>query len=250
MNILVIGAHPDDPESGCGGLAVKAVREGHRVHFLYMSSGIPGIRIFDRPSEEVREEEAAAACKLCGAEPHFFRHNISQIPFHLKALERLSAFAAEIDADLVISHWPVDSQPDHQACGVLATQIVVGNPGVALAYYEVCSGFQTFAFEPNRYVDITAVAKLKLQMVECHVSQEIGEWWHLHETTERFRYQQAFGFAAEPGHAEGYYLAVSTPQAETLFQQRPILEVSGSRTARKTRHERVPLYPHGPVPEG
>lgn len=245
MNILVIGAHPDDPESGCGGLAIKAAREGHRVYFLYLSSGIPGYDLFGRPSGVVREEEAAAACSLCGAEPIFFRYNISEIPFDLPAVERLGERAADIGADLVLGHWPVDSQPDHQAAGVLATQIVVGNPGVALAYYEVCAGMQTFAFEPNRFVDITDVADVKLEAVECHASQEIHEWWHLHDACQRFRYAQAFGFRPEgPGHAEGYYLAVPSPEAEALFQMRTQIVPSGSRTQRKTKHERVSLYPH------
>jgi hypothetical protein len=45
------------------------------------------------------------------------------------------------------------------------TQAVVGNPGVALAYYEVFTGAQTIAFHPNRYVDITAEAEQKKRSV-------------------------------------------------------------------------------------
>jgi LmbE family N-acetylglucosaminyl deacetylase len=31
MNILAIGAHPDDIELGCGGTLLKASRQGHNV---------------------------------------------------------------------------------------------------------------------------------------------------------------------------------------------------------------------------
>ena len=34
MNILAIGAHPDDIELGCGGLLIKAVRNGHLYIYI------------------------------------------------------------------------------------------------------------------------------------------------------------------------------------------------------------------------
>ena len=35
MNILAIGAHPDDIELGCGGLLLKASRQDHHNVFMY-----------------------------------------------------------------------------------------------------------------------------------------------------------------------------------------------------------------------
>ena len=39
MNILAIGAHPDDIEIGCGGLLIKAVRNGHSVYLYNLTRG-------------------------------------------------------------------------------------------------------------------------------------------------------------------------------------------------------------------
>jgi LmbE family N-acetylglucosaminyl deacetylase len=39
MNILAIGAHPDDIELGCGGLLLKAVRQGHSVWMYTLTRG-------------------------------------------------------------------------------------------------------------------------------------------------------------------------------------------------------------------
>ena len=39
MNILAIGAHPDDIELGCGGLLIKAVRNGHSVYLYNITQG-------------------------------------------------------------------------------------------------------------------------------------------------------------------------------------------------------------------
>ncbi|MHB9126245.1 MAG: PIG-L deacetylase family protein [Armatimonadota bacterium] len=249
MNIVILGAHPDDPETGCGGLSTLAAKQGHRVIWAYLSSGIPGAKIGDRPEDEVREEEARAAATVCGAEPHFMRYPCSDIPFNLAPIERISNFIRDVDADLVLTHWPVDTHPDHQAVGGLGTQIVVGNPEVALAYYEVCGGFQTLAFSSNRFIDITDAADQKLKAVNCHGSQQVEAWWHYHDIMERHRYLEGFGeMGKKAGRAEGYHLIVSTPEAEKLFSIRSYLATSGSRTTRKVKHERVSLYPHG-MPE-
>lgn len=237
MTIVILGAHPDDPESGCGGLAILAAQQGHRVVFVYASSGAPGHTIGTEAEAVVREQEARAACKVCGVEPGFLEFPCGDIPFSQAAVTRVSDLMREYDTDLVLTHWPVDTHPDHQAVGALGTQVVVGNPEVALAFFEVCHGIQSLAFVPNRFVDITKVSGQKKQACECHASQNVPVWWELHETMGRFRHAQACGYTGpQGGHAEAYYLAVSTPQAETLFQSRKWLQPSGSRNVRKSRH--------------
>ena len=42
MNILAIGAHPDDVEIGCGGMLIKAVRNGHSVYLYSVTQGEKG----------------------------------------------------------------------------------------------------------------------------------------------------------------------------------------------------------------
>jgi LmbE family N-acetylglucosaminyl deacetylase len=39
VNILAIGAHPDDIEFGCGGSRIKYTRKGHRLFLLIMTGG-------------------------------------------------------------------------------------------------------------------------------------------------------------------------------------------------------------------
>ena len=39
MNILAIGAHPDDVEIGCGGMLIKAVKNGHSVYLYNVTQG-------------------------------------------------------------------------------------------------------------------------------------------------------------------------------------------------------------------
>jgi len=37
MKSVAIGAHPDDIELGCGGLVLKAVRNGHNVYMYTLT---------------------------------------------------------------------------------------------------------------------------------------------------------------------------------------------------------------------
>src|SRR3978361_186702 len=39
LNIVCLGAHPGDPEFGCGGTMAKYSDAGHKVTFLYVTRG-------------------------------------------------------------------------------------------------------------------------------------------------------------------------------------------------------------------
>ena len=41
--MVCVGAHPDDPESGCGGTLARYAAAGHRVTVLYLTRGEAGI---------------------------------------------------------------------------------------------------------------------------------------------------------------------------------------------------------------
>ncbi len=62
MNVFILGAHPDDPGSGCGGLAVRCRQAGHDVVFVYGTVFRPERQYFGRTEREVRTAEALEAC--------------------------------------------------------------------------------------------------------------------------------------------------------------------------------------------
>src|SRR4051794_26818483 len=43
LNVLCVGGHPDDPESGCAGTLARYTELGHRVTVLYLTRGERGI---------------------------------------------------------------------------------------------------------------------------------------------------------------------------------------------------------------
>src|SRR3954453_9812317 len=74
LKVVVFGGHPDDPESGAGGLIATLTRRGHEVICAYGTAFRGLRRFFDRPEAEVRRAEATTACKVLGAAPKFFAY--------------------------------------------------------------------------------------------------------------------------------------------------------------------------------
>jgi LmbE family N-acetylglucosaminyl deacetylase len=73
LKVVCVGAHPDDPESGCGRTLARYAELGHEVVVIYMTRGERGIR--DTAADEagrIRTREAEMACKLLKAKPVFF----------------------------------------------------------------------------------------------------------------------------------------------------------------------------------
>ena len=74
--ILVIGAHPDDPETAAGGTMCLLSDAGHEVVSVYLTrgeAGIPGKTHAEAAA--IRVKEAEAACKVTGAR-HIFMNQI------------------------------------------------------------------------------------------------------------------------------------------------------------------------------
>src|SRR3989442_12507202 len=66
MNILALGAHPDDIEIGCGGTLLKYARAGHGVYLMVLTDGAQG------GSAKVRRDEQLASCRILGAKEVFW----------------------------------------------------------------------------------------------------------------------------------------------------------------------------------
>ncbi|MCW9038082.1 PIG-L family deacetylase, partial [Altibacter sp.] len=63
LDILAIGAHPDDVELGCGATLAKEINNGKKVGILDLTRGELGTR----GSAEIRDKEAGKAAKILGA---------------------------------------------------------------------------------------------------------------------------------------------------------------------------------------
>lgn len=199
LKILCIGAHPDDPESGCGGTLARYAAAGHTVKILYLTRGERGIdgKSLD-DAAHIRTLEAEAACVVLGATPLFFGEidGATQVTHvHVTAMTKL--LAAE-KPDIVFTHWPVDTHMDHQVASLLAMRGCMNLRSARVYFFEVNAGSQTSAFQPNTYVDISAVLEKKKAALLAHVSQDGAAIWRMHhEPMAQWRGREMGVVAAE-----------------------------------------------------
>ena len=65
LDVIAVGAHPDDVEIACGGTLAKLVQQGYRVGIVDLTDGEPTP---GSPGPEVRLSEAAEAAKILGVQ--------------------------------------------------------------------------------------------------------------------------------------------------------------------------------------
>lgn len=171
--VLVAGAHPDDPESGCGGTIARYVERGQEVAVLYLTRGEAGIK--GKSHDEaaaIRTAEARKACTILGARPLFAGQIDGATEVNAARYAAFRKIIAAEKPDVVFTHWPVDTHPDHRACSLLAYDawLRLGRT-FALYYFEVDLGAQTQCFRPTHYVDVTKVEPRKREACFAHKSQ-------------------------------------------------------------------------------
>lgn len=113
LRVVVFGAHPDDPESGCGGLVALLTKPGHEVTLAYATCFRGERKIGDEAEAVVRRREATAACQMLGAKPYFFDYAHEKLQANEAALNTVAAWLKKIQSDIVVTHWPLDTHPNH-----------------------------------------------------------------------------------------------------------------------------------------
>ncbi len=219
MNVLAIGAHPDDLEINCAGTLVRYAAQGHPVTMAVFTSGNMGDLVI--PPDELaatRKREAEASAAIIGARL-LWAAVTDELVFPNEDQRRIMIdLMRQADPDVILTHSPTDYHPDHRYVSQLVfdSYFQKGLPhipgqtrpacrfGQAQVYYMDNVG--GIGFLPTEYVDITDVIETKTKMLACHQSQvkpmkELAntDLLEMIETQGRFR-----GMAAGCTFAEGF----------------------------------------------
>ncbi len=162
MNILAIGAHPDDVEVGCAGTLIKYAQGGHHVFLLITTKGEMG------GEDKIRCEEQMKAADIIGAEDVFWG-GFKDTELSDKGndvIHMVERYIKEIQPHFIFVNFSYDSHQDHRALNrsVLSAARYVKN----VMFYEVPT---TDNFTPNVFVDIGSVLDKKLEALKAHASQ-------------------------------------------------------------------------------
>jgi LmbE family N-acetylglucosaminyl deacetylase len=189
LQILVFGAHPDDPDFSSGGVAALYSQAGHRVKFVSMTNGdaghheIGGVELARR-----RYAEAQAVARVLGlAEYQVLDNHDGELEPTIANRRQVIRIIREFQPDLILTPRPNDYHPDHRYTSVLVqdaaymvtvpnivalTDHLSRNPVIA---YVNDRFRHPYPFTPDVAVDIGPVLEQKLNALHCHTSQ-VYEW--------------------------------------------------------------------------
>ncbi len=161
MNILAIGAHPDDIEIGCGGTLIKYAREGHQVYLLVATHGELG------GEGLVRTEELRRSAEIVGATDLFtFDYPDTQLPLDKELIARIEEVIKVVSPEVIFVHYFDDTHQDHRTLSQATTSATRYIKNVL--FYEVPT---TQNFAPTVFIDIDDALEEKVACLEAHTSQ-------------------------------------------------------------------------------
>lgn len=178
VDILAIGAHPDDAEVGCAGLLLKARARGLRTGILVLTQGEMGT-FGDR---ETRAAEARVAAEVLGVD--VFRMldlPDARLEFDYETTLWIVRELKELHPRLVLSPHFDDHHPDHEATARLVERAIYLASRPALfpefepliprpAHLTFPLSFQRVC-RPSFVLDITDVYGVKQKALQAHGSQ-------------------------------------------------------------------------------
>jgi len=186
MNVLAIGAHPDDIEFCCAGTLLKYKQQGHKIYLALTTSGNQGSSVISSRAEvgAIREAEALESAKLLEAQVRFLRYDDELLLDTLEARRKIINAMRWAQPDVILTHYPDDPSTDHTTTGTIVSKLMLSLMGklipadeppvtkkVSLFYFDNAAGIN---FQPEAYVDITDTLEMKQQMLAKHKSQV--EW--------------------------------------------------------------------------
>ncbi len=161
MNILAIGAHPDDIDFGCGGALLKYGEKGHNVYMLILSKGEKG------GDPEIRQKEQESSAQLLKVKKLFFGGYLdTEIALDRELIITIENVLNKVKPDFIFVNYLDDTHQDHRnlARATMSATRHVKN----VLFFE---GPTTQHFTPNVFIDIETVLDKKLECLKAHASQ-------------------------------------------------------------------------------
>jgi len=188
LQVIMIGAHPDDTEGKGGGTAALWAAAGAKVMMVSVTNGDAGHQTEGGGAlARRRAAECRAAAEILGVSWRTLDFHDGELEPNLEARWAVIRAIREWKTDIVITHRPNDYHPDHRYTGQIvqdaAYMVVVPNICPDTPRLEKNPIFMYFAdrfqkpypSKPDVVVDITPVIEKKLRAFDVMPSQ-MYEW--------------------------------------------------------------------------
>ena len=176
VDVLAVGAHPDDVEIGVGGFLHKLTQRGHRVAILDLSQG----EMSTRGAPEERAEEARQAAEILGVSAR----ECAELPDGAitnttEEQRKLVPFLRKFRPRVLLANMAPDRHPDHTAAHYLVrdanffaglARIDTGQaPYRAPVLYFYHPYYESE--QPHFIIDVSDHFEAKLASLRAHASQ-------------------------------------------------------------------------------
>lgn len=195
QKILVILAHPDDPEFFCGATLARWARAGHSITYFLLTCGDKGFHPTTHPEMTpenlcgIRHQEEANAAQVIGANPPLFLdmpdgYLIPNLDLRRDIVREIRRHKPDIlvtcDPQNLFATYGIN-HPDHRACGQVVLDAVFPAAGSLVYFPELLvQGFQphmpkevwcSLTSQPNTTIDVTETWDIKIKAILKHKSQ-------------------------------------------------------------------------------
>lgn len=187
LRVMIIGAHPDDCEA-VAGIAIKLIKNGHKVKFLSATNGQSGHQEnMGGKLAQIRWNEAKKVAKLASVEYDFMDNDDGFLTTDLKTRQYMIKAIREWYPDVIITHRPNDYHPDHRNTSILVedSSYLVCVPNVCkmtpvlrympVIFYMYDDFTRPYKFSQDFVFDIDDVYEDKMRLYHQYASQ-MYEW--------------------------------------------------------------------------
>ena len=216
--VMVIGAHPDDPEFGCAGTIAKFALAGSQITYVLLTSGDKGTRDSGRTPGEtaaLREEEQRAAARELGVETVvFLRYPDGLLENTMEVRRQLTYLIRQHRPHILMTIDPwrrYQLHPDHRAAGQAALDAVYAarewhiypeQLGGGVEPWRIFEAYLFWTDQPDHWEDVSEGIAPRIAALAKHGSQvrarlsDLGE--HIRagarETGKKAGYEYAEAF--------------------------------------------------------
>lgn len=175
LDVLAVGAHPDDVELGCGGTIIRLGELGYSTGVIALTRGEMGTR----GNPEVRAREFAAAASVMGVKVHkALEMPDARLDVCWENKHQVICQIREHRPRIVFAPYWVARHPDHEAASHLVREACylaglkkLETGQEAHRPFKVIFYQSRFEFTPSFIVDVTSCHSRKLKAIRAYESQ-------------------------------------------------------------------------------
>ena len=193
IRVLVVLAHPDDPEFFCGATLAKWAREGKAIHYLLLTCGDKGGDDPTLTPEMLcidRQAEQRAAANVIGAKDvNFLSYRDGELFNTLDVRRDIVRAIRQFKPEIIVTNDPTTyfranayiNHTDHRTAGAATLDAVFPAAGNRMYFPELLSeGLEphapkqvwlTMSNEPNTWVHVNDTIEIKIAALLKHASQ-------------------------------------------------------------------------------